>query len=733
MKHRHVLLLAFCSLVTLLPAQIKMKPAYANLGNSIEKRVEDALKRMTVEEKVALCHAQAKFSSAGVPRLGIPEVWMSDGPHGVREEIVWDDWGPAYWANDSCTAFPALTCLAATFNPDLSRQYGVAVGEEARYRNKAMLLGPGLNIYRTPMNGRNFEYMGEDPWLASIMVVPYIQGLQSNGVAACVKHYALNNQETNRNSIDVEVSDRALYEIYLPAFKAAVQKGKAWGIMGSYNQYNGQHCCHNEWLLNRILKTEWGFDGVVVSDWGGTHDTKQAALNGLDIEMGSGVRAPAGKNTSYAYYFLANPFLKLIKDGEVPMSVLDDKARRVLRLIFRTTMSRNRPFGRFVCDEHSAVARKIGGEGIVLLKNQQNILPLQKSKYKTIAVIGDNATRSLTKAGGSSELKVKYEVSPLQAIKALYGDKVVYSQGYAAGAFQYGRTMGSSANTDSLLTAAVETARSADVVIYVGGLNKNNGQDCEGGDRRIYGLPFGQEKLLEELAKANPNLVVVLLSGNAVAMPWLDNVKAVMQAWYIGSEAGNAIVDVLSGAVNPSGKLPFTFPKRLEDNGAMSFGAISYPGEQGKQIYKEDILVGYRWHEAKQIAPLFVFGYGLSYTTFELGQVKAAAAQYKAGKNIKLTVTVKNTGKVDGSEVVQIYASQQHPSVLRPVKELKAFKKVFLKAGESKNVTLEINTNDLAFFDDTKHAWKLEPDTYTLHCATSAMDTKSKVDVKIVN
>ncbi len=722
-------------LLSTLSAQQKTVPVFADVNKPLEQRVEDALSRMTLEEKVALCHAQSKFSSAGVPRLGIPEVWMSDGPHGVREENVWDEWGGANWSNDSCTAFPALTCLAATFNPDLSYQYGIAVGEEARYRNKTMLLGPGLNIYRTPMNGRNFEYMGEDPWLASIMVVPYIQGLQSNGVSACVKHFALNNQETNRDNIDVEVSDRALYEIYLPAFKAAVQKGKAWGIMGSYNQYQGQHCCHNDRLLNQILKKEWGFDGVVVSDWGGTHNTKQAALNGLDIEMGSYTNGMStGRNNSYQYYYLARPFLALLQKGEVPQSVVDDKARRVLRLIFRTTLSANRPFGRFVCPEHSQVARKIGGEGIVLLKNQQGFLPLKREKLRTIAVIGDNATRSLTKGGGSSELKVKYEVSPLEAIKTLFGsDKVVYRQGYTAGAYQWGREMKTQINADTLLKAALDVARTADAVVFVGGLNKNHLQDCEGGDRVSYGLPFGQEKLLEELSKVNPNIVVVLLSGNAVAMPWLDKVKAVVQAWYIGSEAGNAIADVLSGAVNPSGRLPFTFPKRLEDNGAMSFGISSFPGEKGKQTYKEDILVGYRWHEAKQIAPLFPFGFGLSYTTFEYGKLRASYNQCKAGETIQLTLTVKNTGKVDGAEVVQIYASQQHPSVLRPVKELKAFQKVFLKAGEQKTVSLEINANDLAFFDEAKHAWKLEPDTYTFHCAASAADTKSKVDVRIVN
>lgn len=734
MKNTHLLLLAFCSLLSTPSVKSANTLIYADVNKPLEQRVEDALSRMTLEEKVALCHAQSKFSSAGVPRLGIPEVWMSDGPHGVRQEIVWDDWGAANWSNDSCTAFPALTCLAATFNPSLARQYGVAVGEEARYRNKTMLLGPGLNIYRTPLNGRNFEYMGEDPWLASIMVVPYIQGLQSNGVSACVKHFALNNQETNRDNIDVEVSDRALYEIYLPAFKAAVQKGKAWGIMGSYNQYKGQHCCHNDILLNQILKKEWGFDGVVVSDWGGAHDTKQAALNGLDIEMGSYTNGMStGRNNSYQYYYLAKPFLTLLQKGDLSQSVVDDKARRVLRLIFRTTMSANRPFGRFVCPEHSQVARQIGGEGIVLLKNQQGFLPLKKEKLHTIAVIGDNATRSLTTGGGSSELKVKYEVSPLEAIKAFFGaNKVVYRQGYAAGSYQWGREMGSSMNADTLLNAAVEAARGADAVIFVGGLNKNHLQDCEGGDRNNYGLPFGQEKLIGELSKVNPNIVVVLMSGNAVAMPWLDKVKSVVQAWYIGSEAGNAIADVLSGAVNPSGRLPFTFPKRLEDNGAISFGPSSFPGEKGKQTYKEDILVGYRWHDTKHIEPLFPFGFGLSYTTFEYGQLHASGSQFKAGNTITLSLTLKNTGKVDGAEVVQLYAGQQHPSVLRPVKELKAFKKVFLKAGEMKTVSLEVNTNDLAFFDDTKHAWKLEPDTYTLYCAASATDTKSHVDIRIV-
>src|SRR5665647_177900 len=401
-------------------------PVYADGTKSIEERVEDALYQMTLEEKVAMCHAQSKFSSAGVPRLGIPEIWMSDGPHGVREEIGWDTWSSAGWTSDKCTAFPALTCLAATFNPDMAGAFGVAIGEEARYRKKEMLLGPGVNIYRTPMNGRNFEYMGEDPFLASKMVVPYIKGVQQSGVAACVKHYALNNQEDHRGNINVEVSDRALYEIYLPAFKAAVQEGGVWALMGSYNQFRGQHCCHNDLLLNQILKNDWKFDGVVVSDWGGVHDTKQAVLNGLDIEMGSYTNGlTSGAKFGYEDYYLAKPYLEGLKNGTYPISVLDDKVRRILRLNMRTNMAPNRPLGRFGCESHSAAARKVASEGIVLLKNAGNLLPIVPGSVKKIAVIGENATKKLTIGGGSSELKASYEVSPLKGLIAIYGENVI--------------------------------------------------------------------------------------------------------------------------------------------------------------------------------------------------------------------------------------------------------------------------------------------------------------------
>jgi beta-glucosidase len=711
----------------------KKLPVYLDVTKPIEERIENALSLMTTEEKVALCHAQSKFSSKGVARLGISEVWSADGSHGVSDEKIWDEWGGAGWTNDSCTAFPALTCLAATFNPDLSLLYGKSIGEEARYRNKTVLLGPGVNIYRTPLNGRNFEYMGEDPYLASRMVVPYVQGVQSNGVAACVKHFALNNQEICRGEINVNLSDRALYEIYLPAFKAAVQEGQAWSIMGSYNLLRGEHCCHNDLLLNKILKNDWKFDGVVISDWGGVHSTDEAVNNGLDIEMGTYTN---GLTTTghfpFSEYYLANPFLKGIKDGKYDMAQLNDKARRILRMIFRTTMSANRPFGRFVSPEHSEAARKIAGEGIVLLKNDNQFFPIPAGKYKKIAVIGENASRSLVVGGGSTSLKVAYEVSPLQGLKDKYGDDhIIYSLGYASGPSLYGREEPSRLNADSLVAAAIETARNADIVLYVGGLNKNYFQDCESGDRKSLDLPFGQDKLIDALLKVNKNTAVILLSGNAVAMPWIDKVPAIMQGWYLGSEAGNALADVISGDVNPSGKLPFTFPKKLEDNGAHSFDKLCYPGDSINVYYKEDILVGYRWFDTKNIAPLFPFGYGLSYTTFCWSKPLVEWPEVKHDGTVKLSFVLTNTGKVDGAETAQLYVSKPESAVTRAAKDLKAFKKVFLKAGESQMVTLDVPIGSFAYYNEAKSDWEVEPGTYTLILGSSSNDIKGKADLKV--
>lgn len=720
-----------------LPA-LAQTPVYLDVNKPIEERVEDALSRMTVQEKVAMTHAQSKFSSAGVPRLGIPENWMSDGPHGIRAEVLWDEWYGANWTNDSCIAFPALTALAATWNPDMSALYGKSIGEEARYRNKNVLLGPGVNIYRTPLNGRNFEYMGEDPYLASVLVVPYIREVQKNGVAACVKHYALNNQEIHRGYINVKVDDRALHEIYLPAFKAAVQQGGAWAIMGAYNQYKGEHCCHNQYLLNDILKRDWGFDGVVVSDWGGVHDTKQSIFNGLDMEFGSWTNGLNwGASNAYDNYYLAMPYLQLIREGAVGTGELDDKVRRILRLVFRTNMTKERHFGSFGTEAHALAGRKIAQEGIVLLQNNRNLLPLDARQTKRILVVGENAVKRMTIGGGSSSLKVKYEVSPLEGIRARVGSsaEVIYAPGYASPAVAEQDVKGAKAEQKqidpiALRNQAVEAAREADVVLFIGGLNKNDGQDSEGNDRASLSLPYEQDALIAQLAATNSNTVVVIVSGNAVAMPWVREVPAIVEAWYSGTEAGHALASILFGDVNPSGKLPFTFPARLEDNSAHALG--EYPGDSINVSYNESIFVGYRWADKqKKARPLFPFGHGLSYTTFAYGKPIADKKTLLPGETITFTLPVKNTGMREGQEVVQLYISDKKSSLPRPVKELKGFSKVHLAPGQEKTVTFTIDKEALSFFDDTKHEWVAEPGKFEALIGASATDIKGVVSFEL--
>lgn len=716
-------------------------PTYLDSSKPIEERVEDALSRLTLEEKVALTHAQSKFCSPGVARLGIPEFWMTDGPHGIRPEVLWDEWEQAGWTNDSCVAFPALTCLAASWDPEIARLYGKSIGEEARYRNKTVLLGPGVNIYRSPLNGRNFEYMGEDPYLAGKMVVPYVQGVQQNGVAACVKHYALNNQEVNRHTTNVIVDDRALYEIYLPAFKAAVQEGNVWAIMGSYNLYKNQHGCHNQYLLNDILKGEWGFDGVVVSDWGGVHNTQEAITNGLDMEFGSWTNGLSnGASNAYDNYYLADPYLKLIREGKVGTKELDDKVRRILRLAYRTTMDRNRPYGSLCSEAHFAAARRIGKEGIVLLQNRNDLLPIDLNRAKRIAVIGENAIKMMTVGGGSSSLKVKYELSPLDGIRKRVGDQaeVIYARGYVGdpsgeyNGVKSGQDLEDSRSPEELIAEAVAVAKEADYVIFIGGLNKSAHQDCEDADRKELGLSYGQDKAITALAKANKNLIVVNISGNAIAMPWVKEVPAIVQAWYLGSEAGSAIASVLTGDVNPSGKLPFTFPASLQDVGAHKLG--EYPGtprSDGSPIvdqkYNEGIFVGYRWVDKEKTKPLFSFGHGLSYTTFAYG--KAVADKKVMGQDETLTITlpVINTGCREGSEVIQLYISDLQSSLPRPVKELKGFSKVKLAPGETREVTFTIGKEALSFFDDTRHEWVTEPGKFEALVGASSTDIRNRV------
>ena len=724
MKKKIVLAMVMAASALTMSAQ-KAKPLYLDTTAPLEQRVQDALKRMTVHEKIQVLHAQSKFTSAGVPRLGIRQLNMDDGPHGVREELEWNSWAPAKWTNDSIVAFPSLTCLAATWNPDLSAVYGNAVSEEFAFRYKDIMLGPGVNIARTPFNGRAFEYMGEDPYLAGRMVVPYIQKAQANGVACCLKHFALNNQEIDRFAVDVKISERALREIYLPAFERAVKEAGVWTIMGSYNLWKGVHCCQNDALLNGILKSEWGFDGAVVSDWGGVTDTWQAATGGMDIEMGSFTDGKL-KESEFTYddYYLARPFEKLINEGKIPMKVLDDKVARVLRTMFRTAMNPDKAIGSQCSEEHYDVCRQIGEEGIVLLKNSNNMLPLDANRYGKILVVGENATRSLTQGGGSSELKTLRDVSPLDALRALYGDKIDYAQGYSSGRALYDHVDPVAPELLAQLKAeALEKAKAADLIIFIGGLNKNNKQDCENSDRESYDLSFGQNGLIGELAAIQKNIMVVTFGGNAYATPWLDRVQALVHCWYLGSESGNALANVLTGKVCPSGKLPVTFAKKQNDYPSLQYGQIGYPGDGKTVEYKEGIYVGYRHFDTKGVKTQFPFGFGLSYTTFKYGKPQIAAN----GDAWTVTVDVTNTGKCEGKEIVQLYVGDEKCSVDRPKKELKNFAKVSLKPGETKTVSMDITRQDLKFWDETTHAWKAEPGKFKAYVCASAEDVRGTV------
>ena len=647
--------------------------------------------------------------------------------------MLWDEWIQAGQTNDSCVAFPALTCLAASWNPHVAALYGRSLGEEALYRGKNMILGPGVNIYRTPLNGRNFEYMGEDPYLASRIVAPYVQGVQQNGVAACVKHYALNNDEEYRHQVNVNISDRALREIYLPAFKSAVINGGAWAIMGAYNLYKNEHNCHNALLINGILKGEWGFDGVLVSDWGGTHHTDQAVKNGLDMEFGTWTDGLVmNKTNAYNAYYMADPYLKGIIEGRYTTKELDEKVRRVLRLYYRTTMNKARPTGFLCSDDHYKAAKQIAQEGIVLLQNKNNTLPINIAHTKRILVVGENAIKMMTVGGGSSSLKVQREVLPLDGLKARLGNAVAieYERGYVGdvtGNFDgvtTGQNLSESRTADQLLQDAVQKAKGADYVVFFGGLNKSEYQDCEGHDRKTFSLPYAQDRLISALAKVNKRIVYVNISGNAVAMPWKNNVAAIIQGWYLGSEAGEALASILVGDANPSGKLPFTWPAKLDDVGAHALN--TYPGtwRSDKKIidedYKEGLYVGYRWVDHAKTKPDFAFGHGLSYTTFRLSNLRLSANTMTKDGHITLTVNVKNTGSREGAEVVQLYIHDVKSSLERPYKELKGFAKVGLKPGESKDVSIDVNNEALSFYDDRAGKWTSEAGEFVALVGTSS-------------
>jgi len=667
----------------------------------IALRVEELLSRLTLAEKISLIHGDSKFTTQAIGRVGIPQRWMSDGPMGVREEMKPHAWASAGRTDDYSTAMPSGICLAATWNSELAYTVGEVVGQEARARGKDIMLGPGLNILRTPLCGRNHEYLGEDPFLTSRLAVGYIKGEQSQDVASCAKHFALNNQEAQRFTVNVEVDERTLREIYLPAFKAAVQEGGVWAIMGAYNKLHGQHCCHNDYLLNEVLKEEWGFKGLVLSDWDGTHDTREAALNGLDLEMGT--------EKKYDDYYLAAPYHAGLGKGEFPMAGLDDKVRRNLRVMVAThVLDAGRKTGSLNTAAHQAVARQVAEEGIVLLKNEKNLLPLDASKVKLIAVIGENATRLHSRGGNSSAIKAFYEVTPLDGIIMRAGGRasVTYAEGYRKGA------------GPDLAERAVAAASAADIVIYIGGLNHALGFDCEGEDRKDMKLPYGQDDLIRRVVMANPNTIVVLEGLMVETEAWLQQIPAVLQAWYPGMEGGNALARVLFGDVNPSAKLPCTIPKRLADSPAHAVGA--YPGANGTVTYSEGLLVGYRWFDTKNVEPQFPFGFGLSYTEFEYSNLRLVPME----SGLTVEFEIRNSGKVAGAEVAQLYVHQEKSSVLRPEKELKGFRKLFLKPGQTETVSIPLTRTAFAYYSPEQKAWVAEKAGFKIMVGSSSRDIR---------
>jgi len=736
----------YCAAPPICLAQSKLKPTVKTEAKAPKRqaaltandeKVNALLKKLTLAEKIKMIHANSAFASGGVARLGIPELMTSDGPHGVRPEQG-RDWKAVDDPSNAGTYLPTNNTLAATWNPALGYAYGAVLGSEANFRGKDIILGPGINIIRAPLNGRNFEYLSEDPYLVSKMVVGYIRGVQDQGVSACVKHYAANNQETHRDDVDVEMSERALREIYLPGFRAAVQQGGVYSLMGSYNKFRGTYATENAHLMNDILKGEWGFKGVVMSDWGSVHNTMEALRNGTDLEMGTDL-AIAYKSTAqtaegfkpvfnkaiYDRFYLADAALTAVKKDPTLVLLVDDKVRRILRVMYATHMlgGTKRPLGAHNTKAHQATALKVAEEGIVLLKNDGNFLPLKKT-VKTVAVIGANATRENAGGGGSAQLQAKYEITALQGLKNELGSQVAVT-------FAPGYKIAKDQKPDPVLIAeAVAAAKAAEVVVYVGGSFHgydykkwgDNAYDSEAVDKPDLHLPFGQDELVKAVLAANPNTVVVLLGGGPIDVsPWVSQTKALVEAWYPGMEGGNALAHLLFGDVNFSGKLPLTFPVKLEDSPTAVLGEYpSSPGQPLKVVYKDDIFVGYRYYDTYKVAPQFAFGHGLSYTTFKYEALTVTPGKQSAIVTLKLT----NNGPVAGAEVVQVYVKDEATAVKRPEKELKGFEKVFLKPGESKTVTLTLDAGAFQYYSEAKKQWVLEPGKFDVLVGSSSRDIR---------
>lgn len=800
---------------------------------TVEAGVERLLSRLTLEEKVSLVHANSKFTIPAVERLGIHEMMMSDGPHGVRYEIARNSWDPAWHTDDQSTYLPVLTLVAASWNPAMARLHGNVLGSEARQRGKDVILAPGVNLARLPLYGRNFEYMGEDPFLAARLVVPEIEAIQSNDVAATVKHFALNTQELNRHGVDARPDERTLREVYLPAFEAAVKQGGALAVMGAYNEFRGTNANQSRYLVNDILKGEWGFDGILLTDWGVNINTYDAAMNGLDIEMGTRV-------DRYDDYFFGDPLREMIEQGKVSESVLDEKVRRILRVQLTIgMMDKHRLSGERNTDEHQQSARIIAAEGVVLLKND-GVLPLDRSSVKKILVMGPNAAKKHALSGGSSEVPALYEVTPLEGLRNKAGetievtvmqarhegelapiaDEYVASHHWdgipawfvkfyedkarkdlkrfatipssahrpwregdmqhlnmtgtvkpvqdgehtlivqAAGEFKLtldgetvlqgnsptaaefrrsidlkaGReyaleivydgadrfTLGWDAPGDVFRSEAeyLAAAREADVVIYVGGLDHD--YDREGHDRENMKLPYHQDQTIGNLLQANKNTVVLLVAGSAVEMPWAEQAGAIVWGWYAGMEGGNAFADVLFGDINPSGKMPITLPKALEDAAPIALK----DHRPDVNLYPEGVFIGYRWFEQQGIEPLFPFGHGLSYTDFTYSNLQIKPGS--ANDTWTVTATITNSGDRAGAEVVQLYLRDLVASVERPAKELRGFEKVFLEPGASRTVALRLGKRDLSFWDVNSNGWLAEPGEFEVMLGASVEDIRLK-------
>ena len=696
---------------------IAQKPA-----NSLDDKISSIIKKLTLEEKIAMLHANSLFSSAGVKRLGIPDLFCDDGPLGVREEVL-PGWGSANLTTDSATFFPNGSALAATWNPDLAYRFGHDMGEEARARGKQIILAPAFNITRTPLNGRTYEYYSEDPFLNARLAVQAVKGIQSQNVAACVKHFAVNNQEVERGRIDVKIDERTLREIYLPAFRASITEGGAWTIMSAYNKIRGEYCSENDYLLNTILKKEWSFKGFVMSDWGGTHSTVAAANKGLDVEMGSGEK--------YNQYFFADKLLDSVNAGKVSMQTIDDKVRRILWVIYHTSLSNNPPAGKINTPAHSKTVYDVASESIVLLKNDQHLLPLNTGGIKSIAVIGDNATRTFHLGGFGAGVKARYEITPLEGLRNRLANKVTieFAQGYSGDYHPKGNhnvNAETTAANPSMIDEAVALAKKSNMaILFIGG---NRDYESESRDRKDLSLPFGEQALVDAVTAVNPKTIVVIIGGapydiNAVKR----NNHTIVWSWYNGSENGNALADVLLGKVNPSGKLPFTFPAALDQSPAHALGVDAYPGQDLREEYKEGVLVGYRWFDTKNIDPLYPFGYGLSYSSFAYSGLRTNKSVYSQSETITATITLKNNGSYDGKETVQFYVSKPGSSVERAEKELKAFKKINTVKGQAKTVSVSIPVKELAYFDTNSMKWVVEPGEYVLRAGGSSRDIKQTV------